>query len=134
MYQIFKAPTIDFELQIMAYDEPNNGRELWVADIVINGNNYNHLFKNNWNRLNFYLNHYQMCPENAQFVFIPAEGNSFLINMRQINAPIFLPYKPLSTLEFSGNFFQSDYLILIYTDEITLFHLYKQTYITFTLA
>lgn len=131
MNKTFKAQTIGFELKITNYDEPNNGRELWVADLIVHGKQANHLFKHAWNRLNFRLDNYQMSDANQQFMFIPAEGNAFLLNIHQTNKPIYLPYKPLSTLQFVGNFFQSDYLVLLYTDEIVLFHLYRQIYVAF---
>lgn len=128
----FKSKNIDFELKTIGYDEPNNGRELWVADLIINGKQANQLFKHAWNRLNFHLDNYQMSDAAGQFVFIPAEGHAFLLNIHQINQPIYLPYKPLATLQFVGNFFQSDYLVLLYTDETVLLHLYRQTYLTFS--
>ena len=40
MPELFKSKFHDIKLVITGTNEPNNGRELWVADIYMNGINY----------------------------------------------------------------------------------------------
>ncbi len=71
----------NIELKIIGYEEPNNGRELHIAELSINGKNYSdEYFKDKWNRLNFNLNEFQFESDDLKYVFIPAEGNSFVID------------------------------------------------------
>ncbi len=132
MKSIFKVQSFDFELQIIDYDEPNNGRALWIANIVIKKEIHNQFFKHRWNRLNFSLDSYQICDEKEKYIFVPAEAHAFLLPTQAPYTPIYLPYKALSTLSFIGNFFQHDYLIVLYTDGILLFNLRKQQYVFFS--
>lgn len=64
---------------------------------------------------------------NGNFVFIPAEGHSFLLDTQQFNK-IELPYKPLSTLTFLANSFTENELIISYTDEKLYFNLIDLSY------
>ena len=116
MNTIYKSTNQQIQIEIIGYDEPNNGRALHVVNLYINGELQNEKYFGNWNRLNENLSEYNMNALNGDFVFIPAEGKSFLIdtiNLKKIE----LPYKALSTLTFKGNKFTESELIIIYSDE-----------------
>ncbi len=105
------------ELKIVGYDEPNNGRELHIAELYINGENCSRkYFQNKWNRLNFNLDEFQFESQDLKYVFIPAEGNSFLINANTLSM-IKTPFKPLSTICFKKNEFHQGKMKVYYTDE-----------------
>lgn len=107
----------NIELKIVGYDEPNNGRELHIAELWINGKNCNdEYFKNNWNRLNFNLAEFQFESSDLKYIYIPAEGNSFVINTNTLEI-ISIPYKGVSTVCFKRNEFVNDKIIIYYTDE-----------------
>lgn len=75
---MYKSKQGNIELKIIGYDEPNNGRDLHIAELYIDGKNYSEdYFKNKWNRLNFNLNEFQFESVDLKYVFIPAEVNSF---------------------------------------------------------
>lgn len=117
-YTVYKSTQGNIELSIVGYDEPNNGRELHIAALFINGKNLSsEYFKNKWNRLNFNLNEFQFESEDLKYVFIPAEGNSFLINTQTLCA-VYMPYKVVSTVCFKKNEFIDNSLIIHYIDEI----------------
>lgn len=113
----FKSKFHDIKLVITGTDEPNNGRELWVADIYINGINQTEKYFGSWNWLNWNLDNYVMDSPDGSYVFIPAEGGGFLINTSTLER-INLPYNALSTIKFLKNEFVHDTLILTYTDEV----------------
>jgi len=105
------------ELRIVGYEEPNNGRELHVAQLFVNQKDQSKsFFKNGWNRLNFNLQEFQFESENSEFVFIPAEGNSFIINLKTFELT-YIPYKSTSTVLFLKNEFHDDKLTVYYRDE-----------------
>lgn len=126
MNKIYTSYLIDIQLKIIDYDEPNNGRALWVADLIIHRKIENQLFKNAWNRLNFYLDRYEMQSYCNKYIFIPAESFSFVINTDTYK-PCYLPYKGLSTLNFIGNFFTEHYLVVVYMDMVILYFLKSQS-------
>lgn len=114
---MYKSKHGKIELRIVGYDEPNNGRELHIAELIINEENYTEkYFKDKWNRLNFYLQEFQFESQDLKYVFIPAEGNSFVINTDTLSI-INLPYKGISTVCFKKNVFVNDKIIIYYTDE-----------------
>lgn len=116
MPEFFKSKFHDIKLVITGSDEPNNGRELWVADIYINGINQTEKYFGSWNWLNWNLENYVMDSPDGKYVFIPAEGGGFLINTSTLER-INLPYNALSTIKFQKNEFEQDALILTYSDE-----------------
>jgi hypothetical protein len=114
---MYKSNQGNIDLKIVGYEEPNNGRELHIADLFINGENRSDdYFRNKWNRLNFKLNEFQFESSDLKYVFIPAEGNSFLINTDTLSIT-YLPYKDVSTVCFMKNEFIEKSLILHYSDE-----------------
>ena len=117
MPEFFKSKFHDIKLVITGSDEPNNGRELWVADIYINGINQTEKYFGSWNWLNWNLENYVMDSPDGKYVFIPAEGGGFLINTSTLER-INLPYNALSTIKFQKNEFSTDALIITYSDEV----------------
>ncbi len=117
MPEFFKSKFHDIKLVITGSDEPNNGRELWVADIYINGINQTEKYFGSWNWLNWNLENYVMDSPDGKYVFIPAEGGGFLINTSTLER-INLPYNALSTIKFLKNEFSTDALIITYSDEV----------------
>lgn len=121
---MYKSKQGNIELKIVGYDEPNNGRELHIAELFINGENRNNdYFKNNWNRLNFNLNDLQFESDDLKYVFIPAEGNSFIINTETFKS-FYIPYKGISTILFKKNEFTHNSLIVHYSDEKIVINIY----------
>ena len=114
---MYKSKQGNIELKIVGYDEPNNGRELHVEELFINGKNFSdEYFKNKWNRLNFNLNEFQFESADYKFIFVPAEGNSFLINTESLTAT-YISYKGVSTVSFMKNEFIDGFLIIHCLDE-----------------
>ncbi len=117
MKTLYQSKNRKIELKIIGYDEPNNGRELHVAELYINGKNLSKkYFENKWNRLNFNLEEFQFESPDSKYIFIPAEGNSFLINLNTFSM-IKLPYKALSTVHFKKNEFLENRIKIYYSDE-----------------
>lgn len=117
MAQHYTSKFHDIKLVITGTDEPNNGRELWIADIYINGINQTEKYFGSWNRLDWNLEDYVMDSPDGNFVFIPAEGGGFLINTSTLDK-IKLTYKELSTLRFRKNEFVNSELVVTYSDEV----------------
>ncbi len=117
MAQHYTSKFHDIKLVITGTDEPNNGRELWIADIYINGINQTEKYFGSWNRLDWNLENYVMDSPDGNFVFIPAEGGGFLINTSTLDK-IKLTYKELSTLRFRKNEFVNSELVVTYSDEV----------------
>ncbi len=114
---MYKTKSEHIELRIVGYDEPNNGRELHIAELFINGKNCSDdYFKNKWNRLNFNLSEFIFESDDLNYVFIPAEGDAFVINTQTLSI-IYVPPKGGSTLFFKKNEFLNNKIILHYTDE-----------------
>lgn len=122
MAQHYTSKFHDIKLVITGSDEPNNGRELWVADIYINGLKQTEKYFGCWNRLDWNLENYVMDSPDGNFVFIPAEGGGLLI-ITHTQEMIKLPYKELSTVKFLKNEFVNNMLNLTYTDEVVEFSL-----------
>lgn len=108
----------NIELRVIGYDEPNNGRELHIADIFIDGIKCSdQYFRDKWNRLNFNLEKFEFESRDKKYVFIPAESYSFIINCVDLST-IYSDFKGLSTINFIKNKFLEDKLQIFYMDEI----------------
>ena len=106
------------EFELIGWDELNNGRMLYIAEIYINGiKSTSQYFNDNWNYLNFKLDQFIFESPNLRYVFIPAEGYSFVINTKTLER-IFLPYKGCSTFYFYKNEFIDDILKIYYKDDV----------------
>lgn len=119
----YQSKNHKIELKIVGYDEPNNGRSLYIAELHINGKDCSdQYFENGWNRLNFNLDIFQFESKDSQYIFIPAEGNSFIINTNTLSV-IKIPFKALSTIYFEKNEFLEDKITVYYTNEIVVISL-----------
>lgn len=140
-------------LEIVGYSEPNNGRELWQADLLINSEPHNQLFKSGWKAgrepselgrshtlersqtlsgtdsavsgvLNFNLNSYQFCSSDESLIFVPAEAESFVVDLsKSADSPsvAYFPYVGLSTVTFLGNCFHGNQLAVVYRDSLHIY-------------
>lgn len=115
MSQIWTTQNKRFRLEITGYDEPNNGRELWIAELFIDGAKVTERYLGSWPRLNFKIDHLQFESEETKHVFIPQEGAAFIIDTDTLDQHV-LSDIPLSTLYFMGNFFDHNYLYVVYQD------------------
>ncbi|KQT18414.1 hypothetical protein ASG31_06740 [Chryseobacterium sp. Leaf404] len=117
MKTLYQSKNGKIELKIVGYDEPNNGRSLHIAELYIQSKDYtSQYFENGWNRLNFNLDDFQFESADSKFIFIPAEGNSFLINTNTF-AIIKFPFKAFSTFHFKKNEFLENSVKIYYSDE-----------------
>jgi hypothetical protein len=117
MKTLYQSNNKHIELKIVGYDEPNNGRSLHIAELHIDGENCtDKYFESNWNRLDFNLDEFQFESQDLKYIFIPAEGKSFIINTNTFSI-IKLPFKALSTIRFKKNEFFQNKIIIYYTDE-----------------
>jgi len=106
-------------LHIIDYAEPNNGRELWQANLYINQELKNDILKNNSIYLNFNLDKFCFDSADNRYVFIPDEGESFYIDLATLQV-FYLPYEGLSTLTFLGNHFYNNQLMVVYRSNYIL--------------
>lgn len=111
----------DIVVKLNGWDEPNNGRMLHVANIFVNGLLENEKYFGDWNRLDANLDRVTFDSPDGRFVYVPAESGGFLIATSDLKK-IKLPYKRISTVTFLGNYFWNNMLIMVHTDEITLFN------------
>ncbi|CAD7798946.1 hypothetical protein CHRY9390_00411 [Chryseobacterium aquaeductus] len=109
-------------LHIIDYDEPNNVRSLWQANLYLNNELRNDILKNKEIYLNFNLDHFCFASEDNRYVFIPDEGESFYIDLSTLLV-FYLPYEDLSTLIFLGNYFYNNQLVVVHRDKYILVNL-----------
>ncbi len=124
MKEIFSSKHHDIRIESIDWDEPNNGRMLRIADLIIHGENANKKYFQDWNRLDQRLEKYTIDSNDGKFVFIPSEAGGFLINTLTLEKQK-LPYKGVSTVTFLGNSFHKNLLILIHIDEIIICNLFN---------
>jgi len=106
-------------LHIINYDEPNNGRSLWQANLLFNNELKNAVLKNKSIYLNFNLDKFCYASEDNRYVFIPDESESFYIDLATLNV-LYLPYEGLSTLTFLGNHCYNNQLVVVYRSSYIL--------------
>jgi hypothetical protein len=121
MQEVIKSQFHDIFIKFTGWDEPNNGRMLHTADLVINGQVQNEKYFDDWNRLDEKLDKVTFDSPDKKFVYVPAESGGFLINTETYEK-VKLPYKRISTVTFIGNFFIDKILVLVHIDEIILFN------------
>jgi len=133
MQEIIKSNFHHIAISLTGLDEPNNGRILHIADIVINGRIQNSQYFDNWNRLDERLDKLVFDSPGKDFVFIPAEAGGFLINTLTLEK-VALPYKKLSTFTFIGNCFINSLLIIVHIDELIIFNTVSEVSARFDFA
>ena len=102
-------------VECKGYAEPNNGREVWLADVYYRGNNINQSVFSRKNFLNFKLEQWSFESLCKEYIYIPAEGRAALIHLPTFSIHQ-LPYVATSTVTFIGNSFSEALLTENYTD------------------
>ncbi len=101
-------------VHITGYDEPNNGRSLWQAELFYKGEAYTVQLtgaQHCW--LNFHLEHWQLDAADSPYYYLPTEGQAILIKKADLSVSL-LAYRPLSTLYFKGNHFERGELVELF--------------------
>jgi hypothetical protein len=111
-----------YYIQIVGFDEPNNGRELWEVKVFNESKDITSLLTSSRGFINFNTDQFQIDTNDSEFVYIPFEGVPKLIQTNDFTI-IDLPYQPLSTVRFIGNKFERNHLMEIYRDVIVLTNL-----------
>jgi hypothetical protein len=109
----FKAPSPDGVLNLLIgdYHEPNNGRELFTAKLMLDERDVTVHFFGEWPYVNFHLEEYQALSPDAQWMYLPKEGDHFLIHLPSLKK-VDLPNFPLSSLNYTGNCFEAGVLVI----------------------
>ena len=111
----------ELEIQFVTSKEPNNGRMLWVVDVILNKININDkIFGNKWNCLNYDLTLWEL--ENSNYYYLPRESKAIILKKDSVET-IELKYQNVSTIRFEGNIFHKHWLIEIFKDSIELTNL-----------
>jgi|GEM_PF-6050188 len=108
------------------WDEPNNGRMLWVVDLRINDLLVTERYFGSWNRTDV-AEKYEPDSPDGRYFFVPAEGGGFVLDTLHDFAAIYFRCKGLSAATFLGNVYSNDWLFLVHRHEIILFNLRTQT-------
>lgn len=118
------TPNKEVKLSLIGYDEPNNGRELYIVKIENNGIDITKKLEPNWNRILFNLDKFEFCKLKLNLCYFPFESGGVLFNYE--NFKIFkLNYKPIlpAHRRFIGNKFSKNQLVVIYDRLIQMINL-----------
>ena len=115
------------QIKIKACLAPNYGKELWIADLIINNEVCNHYFANNNNKLNFNISKVDFTDAANNYVFVPAEKDMFVINSSNLTY-FLMPQVNFKTGQFMGNIFLNNKLAIIFTEYVFVYNLNKQQY------
>ncbi|WP_090106042.1 hypothetical protein [Chitinophaga sp. CF118] len=96
-------------LNLGDYKEPNNGRDLLVAELIINGEDRTTDYFGSWNLTSTKLDKYQFSDPDNRFCFIPKESPSFLIDTLTLDKFEF----GRADRDFVGNMFYGDKHLII---------------------
>ncbi len=122
-FQIFNSI---FELQIIDTIEWQPQRMLHQVTLSHNGKDVTAQYFGTWNYLNFNLDNYQGLSPDKKYLYIPKEGDHFVINTETLEK-IELPEIPLSTLYFEGNSFIGDSLVILSYRQILVYNFLTRT-------
>ncbi|MDF2192760.1 hypothetical protein [Paraflavitalea sp. CAU 1676] len=98
-------------------DEPNNGRMLYKVTLKLGELDVTEKYFGGWNYINFNLDQYQPVSPDQTWIYIPQEGDHFLINANTLEK-ILLAYVPLSAATFKSNHFIENTLLIINSNKI----------------
>jgi hypothetical protein len=107
------------EFKLIDWTEPINGRMLHVVNLIINGEDRTAEYFPDGNRVLFELTKYQFTDSAQRFCFIPAESSLFLIEAATLNRIKFGD----AGLNFVGNIFYDDKLLVVYNDHLMIIDL-----------
>lgn len=99
--------------------EPNNGRMLYKISLLINEVDVTSHYFENINNINFYLRDYVAVSPDENWVYIPKEGDHFLIDTHTLQK-VSLPYLAFSAATFKKNFFYQHFLIIVSSEEVII--------------
>ncbi len=113
-YPSFSFPTAKGTLHLTClYEcEPNNGRMLYVVQLLLDEADVTRQFFDGWNHINTNLHKYVPVSGNKQWIYIPKEGDHFLINTATLEKTG-LPDLEVSATTFIGNLFIGGYLLIV---------------------
>ncbi len=114
------------ELNLIDVVEPNNGRMLYKVLLHLDNEDITKKYFDNWNFINFYLDKYAPLSVDKKWIYIPKEGDHFLIDTQNLEKKI-LPNLTLSAATFIGNYFLDNYLIILGSEEIVQKNLLTKT-------
>ncbi|MEM6321689.1 MAG: hypothetical protein AAF960_28780 [Bacteroidota bacterium] len=122
-YKALISKSGDLRLKNLTYSEPNNGRMLWRMDVYHQDQNINsQLFSEGWNHLNFSIEQLMLEDEKKQYLYVPAEGDTFII--RKADNKLFrLPYVGTAGNSYVGNVFVGKKLVEVYSHQLKLTNL-----------
>lgn len=112
-----KGNFIDFKL--IDWTEPVNGRMSHIVNFVINGEDRTAEYFGDANRVLFELTKYQFTDPEKRFCFIPAESSLFIVDIATLNRIKF----GNAGLNFVGNIFYGDKLLVVYNDHLMIIDL-----------
>lgn len=104
-------------LNLLSTVEPNNGRMLYEVALLLDDKDVTATYFENWPHINFNLNNYNPMSADGNWIYIPKEGDHFLINSQTLDKSI-LPYLSFSAASFIGNYFIDSFLIILSYDEV----------------
>ncbi|MBN8693009.1 MAG: hypothetical protein J0L69_07410 [Bacteroidetes bacterium] len=104
-------------LILLSSVEPNNGRMLYEVSLMLDDKDVTATYFENWPHINFNLNNYNPMSADGNWIYIPKEGDHFLINSQTLDKSI-LPYLSFSAATFIGNYFIDNSLIVLSYDEV----------------
>lgn len=114
------------ELSLIDVVEPNNGRMLYKVLLHLDNEDITKKYFDNWNFINFYLDKYSPLSVDRNWIYIPKEGDHFLIDTQNLERKI-LPNLTLSAATFIGNYFLDNYLIILGREEVVRKNLLTKT-------
>ncbi|TAH20103.1 MAG: hypothetical protein EAZ08_06840 [Cytophagales bacterium] len=123
---VFQTSKGILKLSIIGEVEPNNGRMLYQVSLHIDNQEVTKEYFGSWNYINFYLDRYVPSSSDGKWLYIPKEGDHFLIDTQNLEK-IMLPNLYLSALTFIGNYFHKHYLLVLGREEIIQKNLLTKT-------
>lgn len=114
------------ELVLIDVVEPNNGRMLYKVILNLKNEDITKNYFDNWNFINFNLDRYSPLSIDKKWIYIPKEGDHFLIDTQNLEKKI-LPKLNFSAATFIGNYFLDNYLIILGSEEIIQKNLLTKT-------
>ncbi len=118
------------KLEVVGYDEPNNGRELLIPKISNEGVDITERFNEvngRWNRIMMNVN-FEFSHPFLPVVFIPYERNFILYNYKDDIVSIINYHSNYTHNRFVTNFFWSNFFVLISRRSLIFKNLINNTY------
>lgn len=109
----FRSTNHQFSLNIADLSQNKKKQDVWKFNLIIDEEDVTKEYFGNNNNLNFHLDYYQFISDNSDFVFIPTEGSSLLINTKTLEKKD-VPFVEESAELFLSNSWIKDYHITVY--------------------